>query len=496
MMKQLKRLIALGVCMGMLTQMCGAVLAKPTVPIHSYNPIFRTDDQGTRLFTADPAVLVDGDTLYVYVGQDEARIGGWFNINQWGCFSTQDMLHWTYEGVVLKCSDITWGTPGTAWACHVTKKQGKYYFYSTTGQPDRKGLTVGVMVSDSPTGPFVDVKGGPLFDNAITTGGPVDGMEDIDPTVFVDDDGQGYIYWGNGKLHYALLADDMMSLKDLNGDGQITEGQDVFTNIRIQNQVGPYGEAPWLYKANDRYYLVYASELPQYVRYAMSDSPTGPWQYGGVILNPNRDPDGKDGTYNAATCHPAVIAFKGQSYVFYHNAALPTGGQTRRSVCVEKMVYHADGTIALSPSTSTGLTGTPVWIRQGDRCVTHSGYDLTLDRVTPGDLESAWEIVAGLASESPTDAVSIQSVLHPGHYLTVQEDRVVLAKHDNTAGFKTRATFKQIPGLSNTDGVSFQWGQNPIQCIQLSSTGDRLMVHPVSEDSNSADQQAATFMIQ
>ncbi|MBW8886241.1 MAG: family 43 glycosylhydrolase, partial [Fibrobacteres bacterium] len=297
----------------------------------SYNPVLKRDAEGNRLFTADPAVLVDGDTLYIYAGRDEAAIGGWFNMNEWVCYSTKDMVDWKYEGVVLKATDFAWGSPGTAWACQVVKRHGKYFLYSTTGRPDRQGYTVGVAVSDKPTGPFIDAIGGPLFDNAITTGSSVEGIEDIDPTVFVDDDGQAYLYWGNSTLHYALLNEDMISLKDLNGDGKITEGADIISRIEIKDRPMGFGEGPWLYKAKGKYYLVDAMGMPQKVVYAMSDSPRGPWQYKGVILDENVRPDGSRGDFSSDTSHPAVIEFKGQWYVFYHNAALPTGGQTRRS---------------------------------------------------------------------------------------------------------------------------------------------------------------------
>jgi hypothetical protein len=488
----------------MKTRICIAVVAIASMAAGAFggqekpfkvegNPIFR------NMFTADPAAMVDGDTLYVYAGQDEASLGGWFKMNNWVCYSTKDMLDWNYEGVVLSCSDFPWGSRGSAWACQVAKKNGKYYFYSTSGRQNGKGLTVGIAVSDKPTGPFKDVKGAPLFDNAITTGNRLDSMEDIDPTVFIDDDGQAYIYWGNGKLHYALLSDDMMSLKDLNGDGKLTEGEDVFTDVAIKDKVGSYGEAPWLYKANGKYYLVYASELPQYVRYAMSDSPCGPWKYAGVILNPNRYPDGRVGPYNSDTCHPAVIAFKGQTYIFYHDSALPTGGQTRRSVCVERMFYNPDGTIKQAAKTSTGLAGTATRIqssRQKDRFATYSGYSVTMGNGKTDSEAYPWEFVKGLLDGAAADMVSIQPVSFPGYYLTVNGHSVVLAKNDDSEEFKKRATFRTVPGLADRRGVSFQLTEDRQQYIrQNDSNGILETVAVPTNGSSSKDRQDATFNV-
>jgi beta-xylosidase len=462
------------------------------------NPIFKTDGGGNLIFTADPAVLVDGDTLYVYAGQDEAAIGGWFNMNRWVCYSTKDMADWKYEGVVLWATDFSWGTPGTAWACQVVKKNGKYYFYSTTGRPDRKGFTVGVAVSDHPAGPFIDVKKAPLFDNKITTGGPADSIEDIDPTVFVDDDGQAYIYWGNGTIHHALLADDMMSIKDLNGDGKITEGADIFTDKEAGKTFPGYGEAPWLCKRNGKYYLVYAAGLPQKVVYAMSSSPRGPWEYQGVILDENLRPDGSRSDFNSDTSHPALVTFKGQSYVFYHTAAQPTGGQTRRSVAVERISYNTDGTIRRSEITSMGLTGKASRIqslRHQDQFVRFTGFDVKLEKPGADGRPFLWEFTLGLAEEAAVDTVAIQVVSHPGYYLIVNGQDVILAKHDNTAGFRRNATFKVTPGLADKKGVSFQSLADPRLFLRQTSLDGRLRAAAVSESSNPTDKEDATFKL-
>ena len=470
-----------------------------TINFTSYNPIIKTDNNGNEIFTADPGVMVDGDTVYVYAGHDEASIGGWFSINEWVCFSTKDMVNWKYEGPVMKSNDFSWATTGTAWACQVIKRNGKYYLYSTSGRPNGQGYTVGVAVSDSPTGPFIDAKGAPLFDNAITTGGTLDSMEDIDPTVFIDDDGQAYIYWGNGKLHYALLNEDMISIKDLNGDGQITEGTDIFTDVRINNIQGGYAEAPWLYKSNGKYYMVFAMDLPQKVAYAMSDSPTGPWEFKGRILDQNSDPDGSAGTYNSDTSHPAVIDFKGKSYVFYHTAALPTGGQTRRSVSVERIYYNPDGTIKKAYISSTGLTGVVSHIqsnRYQDKFVRFLNYDSMLGGAQENLQALRWEIVVGLDDEATTDMVSIQAVNHPGYYLTVNGGIIVLVKNDNTKGFKKNATFRKVPGLADPTWVSFQSVVDPTMYVRQSdSNGNKLIVASYSDNSSQTDKQDATFKI-
>jgi hypothetical protein len=476
-----------------------APAASPTLanlPVNSYNPILKADARGTMLFTADPAVFVEGDTLYVYAGRDEARLGGWYTMNQWVCFSTKDMITWKYEGVPIKCSDFAWASPGTAWASHVVKKNGKYYFYSTSGRPNRQGYAIGVAVSDKPTGPFVDAKKEPLFDNALTTGNKQDSMEDLDPTVLLDDDGQAYIYWGNGKLHYALLSEDMLSLKDLNGDGKITEGADVFTDVPIKNNPGGFGEAAWLHKHNGKYYLTHASGLPQKIVYAMSDSPRGPWQHKGVILDQNLCPDGGKGNVNSDTSHPAIIEFKGQSYLFYHNAAQPSGGQTRRSVCVEKLQYNPDGTIQRTFISSTGLTGIASRLqsfRQKDQFVRFVKYDVKIEAPNADARPFQWELLRGLNDPAAADLVSIQSVSHPGYYLTINGANVELAKHDNTPAFKQKATFKMVPGLADKSWVSFESPSDPTVYLRQSDADGKLKAEKITPASTAADKEDATF---
>ena len=472
------------------------------LPAESYNPVFKRNAEGQQLFTADPAPLVVGDTLYVYAGRDEASIGGWFNMREWVCFSTRDMVTWTYEGAVMKAADFSWGTPNTAWACQVVARHGKFFLYSTTGQPNRRGLTIGVAVSDRPTGPFVDALGRPLLDNTITTDGPVDGMEDIDPTVFIDGDGQAYLYWGNRTLHYALLNDDMVSLKDLNGDGRLEEGVDVFSSVPIEQLQGIYSEAPWVYKWQGIYYLVYAGDFPQKVRYATAASPRGPWRYAGTILGTNVRPDGSRGDHACDTSHPGIVEFNGESFLFYHNSALPTGGQTRRSVCVERIHYAADGTILPATITSTGPSTGPfggaihlVSARDPGLAVTHAGFDVTAAALPADPLAFRWELLAGLVEDSAPGLVSIQSAGHPGYFLSVEEDRVLLAKNDSSADFARRATFSLIRSAEAPDRVQIRSLQDSSRYLRLPATPGGLQLSLADLAGNAAEAAAATFQI-
>jgi arabinoxylan arabinofuranohydrolase len=280
----------------------------------------------TDIFTADPAALVDGGRVYLYVGKDDAGPAtAKYVMNEWRVYSSCDMTHWVDHGSPLRYSAFAWAK-GDAWASDVAKRDGKYYFYATVSHKTIHGKAIGVAVSDSPTGPFVDARGSALVTNDMTTQTRIS-YDDIDPGVFIDDDGQAYIYWGNTVLKYAKLKPNMTEL-----DGPIqTVAIDAFT------------EAPYMHKRGALYYLSYSRHFPEETVYQTGPGPAGPWTFGGVIMGKNAV---------VKTIHHAIVDFNGKSYIFYHNDKLPTGGEYRRSVAVEQLHYKADGGIAFAPQTA------------------------------------------------------------------------------------------------------------------------------------------------
>ncbi|SFF70249.1 Glycosyl hydrolases family 43 [Salegentibacter agarivorans] len=289
----------------------------------------------TDVFTADPAPLVYDDTVYLYTSHDTASVSSTnYEMKDWLVFSSTDMKNWKNHGPKLSPKDFSWAT-GDAYAAEVAERDGKFYFYVSTFHKDddrsNGGAAIGVAVADSPLGPFKDAKGEALIYNEMTTDNP-HGWDDIDPSVFVDDDGQAYMYWGNGSLKMVKLKDNMIEL-----DGE----------IHYYNPKN-FIEGPWVYKRKGLYYLVYASkgEERERVEYATSDSPEGPWEYRGILA---------DSAPNSFTIHPGIIEYKGKDYFFYHNGVLPTGGSYRRSITVDYMYYNEDGTIKKVEQTEEGV---------------------------------------------------------------------------------------------------------------------------------------------
>ena len=280
-------------------------------------------------YTADPAPIVVGDTVFLYVSHDshpdeimdprEKSSAGFF-MYDWLLYTSTDMVNWTDHGPVASLHDFSWRSRDNgAWAVQCIERSGKYYLYCPL-----HGHGIGVLVADSPYGPFHDPLGHPLVWQR-------EHWDDIDPTVFIDKDGQAWMYWGNPHTYYVRLGEDMIS----------TEGDIVRLDYHIDN----YQEGPWLYERSGHWYLAYASTCcPEAIGYAMADAPTGPWQSKGYIMRPTPRTRGN---------HPGIIDFKGRSYVFGQNYDLlhfeTREHFERRSVSLSEIQYNADGTIQEIP---------------------------------------------------------------------------------------------------------------------------------------------------
>ena len=286
---------------------------------HAENPVVQTS------FTADPAPMVYSNTVYLYTSHDEDDARGFHMLN-WKCYSTTDMVNWTDHGSIASLATFQWAKQNNdAWAPQCIERDGKFYVYCPVSQT-RGGMAIGVAVSDSPFGPFTDPLGKPLVAGS------------YDPTVFVDDDGQAYLYWGgNGPCYYVKLNKDMISVLGSTNVASID-----FTGTPRE---ASYTEGPWLWREKNHYYLAWASRCcPEGIGYGMSDSPTGPWKCKGTIMDPNNLSSGN---------HPGILDYKGKSYVFGFNYTLnwelTDVHRERRSVCVAEMTYNADGTIQKVP---------------------------------------------------------------------------------------------------------------------------------------------------
>lgn len=289
------------------------------------NPIIQT------LFTADPAPLVYDGRVYLYADHDEPGAKT-FVMKDWRVYSSADMVNWLDHGSPLSLKSFSWATD-EAWAGQTIPRNGKFYWYVPMRHKSGS-MAIGVAVGDSPTGPFKDALGKPLVMN-----------NGIDPTVWIDDDGQAYLYWGNPNLWYVKLNSDMISYSGSINTVTLTPAG---FGARSGNAQRPttFEEGPWVYKRSGKYYMVFAASCcSEHLGWSTGPTITGPWTYGGVMM-PTEG--------SSFTNHPGVIDFQGSSYLFYHNGALPGGGGYDRSICVERFTYGTNGSIPTIHMTKDG----------------------------------------------------------------------------------------------------------------------------------------------
>lgn len=299
------------------------------------NPIF------TDVYTADPAVMVDNCTFYIACGHDQG-VGG-FDLREWYLLKSTDMVNWT-RTTPMTLKTFSW-TNANAWAGQMIKaKNGKYYWYVPINDivfsQDR--MAIGVAVADKPEGPWKDALGRPLVNDSLemATWGVTNidqTPHTIDPTVFIDDDGQAYLqYGGFWRMVTAKLNPDMISIS-----GKL-----------VETTPYDYFESPYLIKRNGTYYQIYArgAANPTTIDYATAKSPMGPWTHKGTILDKMPKVAGQDESTN----HAGVGEFAGQWYIVYHVSNGPNnGGAYRREVAIDKLTFNADGSIQkVTPSSA------------------------------------------------------------------------------------------------------------------------------------------------
>lgn len=267
-------------------------------------------------FAADPSIRAFGDTYYIYPTSDRPN----WNTFEFAVWSSKNLVDWKKERVFMDLrEEIDWADI-RAWAPDCIERDGKYYFYFCG---DGK---IGVAVADSPTGPFKDALGKPL----LVREGKVN-TNTIDPHAFIDDDGQAYLYFGNGgNCHVFKLKEDMIHL----------DGDPVEIPLR------EFREGIVVFKRDGKYYFMWSiddARSPNYrVGWAWADSPIGPVEYpeGDFIVLQKHG--------NAvATAHHGVVNVPGTDrwFVAYHRHAVPGGSGYKREICLVEMKFDEEGRI-------------------------------------------------------------------------------------------------------------------------------------------------------
>lgn len=258
-------------------------------------------------------------------------------------FSSKDMVNWTKHENVLTSADVKWAHMAM-WAPSVIEKDGTYYlFFGANDVHEGEIGGIGVATASRPEGPYKDALGKPLIGHIIN------GAQPIDQYVFRDDDGQYYMYYGGwGHCNITRLANDLLSLRPFD-DGE------------MYKEVTPKGyvEGPFMLKRNGKYYFMWSEggwTGPDYrVAYAISDSPFGPFERIGTILQ-------QDASVATGAGHHSVIKAKGKDeyYIVYHRRPLGETDGNHRVTCIDRLVFLPDGTIQPVKITFQGVGKTKV----------------------------------------------------------------------------------------------------------------------------------------
>ncbi|MFA9391146.1 MAG: family 43 glycosylhydrolase [Prolixibacteraceae bacterium] len=280
------------------------------------------------MYTADPSAHEFEGKIYVYPSHDQDNAQG-FDMRDYHVFSSEDLLNWEDHGVALDVDDVPWAKE-YMWAPDCAYKNGTYYFYFPAKDYNDE-FKIGVATGNSPCGPFV------------AEPEPIKGSFSVDPAVFIDDDGQAYMYFGgagDGGQTTAWVAKLDSTMKQFEVEAQRVKGLDYWF------------EACWMQKRNGIYYLSYSMGPfhPQYpntstIGYATSDNPLGPFTYRGLI----------NGYVSGWTNHQSTVEYKGQNYFFYHTSDLSGGNTSKRSIAAEYLHFKNDGSIAEIVQTKRGI---------------------------------------------------------------------------------------------------------------------------------------------
>ena len=333
--------------------------------ILAQNPII------TNQYTADPSARVFGDRVYLYPSHDIPHAPGkgranWFVMEDYHVFSSANLTDWKDHGVIVTQNKVPWVKPESynMWAPDCIERNGKYYFYFPATPKDTratKGFTVGVAVANKPEGPFLPQEKS------------IAGVKGIDPNVFIDKDGQAYLYWSQGNIFGAKLKENMLELA---------------SDPVILQELPTKGlkEGPYMFEHNGLYYMTYphVENKIERLEYAIGKSPLGPFKFTGVIMD--------ESTTGCWTNHHSIINFKSQLYLFYHHNDLSPKFDKNRSVRIDSLFFNADGTIKKVIPTLRGVGQTPASSKiQLDRYSKISEKGLSVSFLDTADRFKGWK---------------------------------------------------------------------------------------------------------
>lgn len=310
----------------------GSVLRLTKKEYQSLNDAFGCKNPIIKGQFADPDIVQFGDTYYIYPTTD--GFSHWSG-TQFHAFSSKDRMHWKDEGVILDVAseEVPWAV-GSAWAPAIAHKDGKYYFYFCAKRADKQSC-IGVAVSDSPTGAF-RAQQEPLITPELIVSEKIQMSQTIDPSIFKDQDGAAYLFFGNGDCAVGLLNEDMVSIQS--GTMRQIEGAYDFR------------EAIIAIKRDGIYHFTWSCDDTgsenYHINYGISNSVYGPIEFKYTVLQKNTEIDA------LGTGHHSILKVnnKDEYYMAYHRFKTPLGEYLHeqgchREVCLDRLEFSSEGLI-------------------------------------------------------------------------------------------------------------------------------------------------------
>lgn len=319
-------------------------------------------------FTADPTARVFEGKVYVYPSHDVDCGTDWFCMKDYHVFSSENLVDWEDHGVILHQNDVAWvdTSADAMWAPDAMEKDGTYYFYFpaiSDSTLDFPGRAIGVATSNTPEGPFIPEPE------------PIDGVAGIDPNVFIDKDGQAYIYWSGGGLFGAKLKDNMLEL-----DSEPVRFDEDFPS--------GFKEGPFMFERDGAYYFTFPHviENTEALVYSTGDNPMGPFEYQGIIMDEHPS--------ECWTNHHSIVNYEGQWYLFYHHNDYSPDFDKNRSIRVDSLFFNGDGSIQKVEPTfrGVGLSGATSKI-QIDRYSSISENGASITFLDTSDTFKGWKTI-------------------------------------------------------------------------------------------------------
>lgn len=334
--------------------------------VYSQNPFIR--DQ----FTADPSARVFNGRVYVFPSHDipapeDFARKDWFCMEDYHVFSSSNLSDWTDHGVIVSQENVNWVNSATysMWAPDCIERNGRYYFYfpANVKPGSGRGFGIGVAVADKPEGPYTRQPE------------PIKGVVGIDPNVFIDKDGQAYLYWSQGNIFGAKLKENMLEL-----DSEVT--------VIKEMPAKGLKEGPYLFERKGTYYMTYphVQNRTERLEYATGDNPMGPFKFAGVIMD--ESPTG------CWTNHHSIIEYEGQWYLFYHHNDLSPKFDKNRSVRIDSLFFNDDGSIRKVIPTLRGVGVSDArGVIEIDRYSSISEKGTSTEFLDPTDTFKGWKLI-------------------------------------------------------------------------------------------------------